>query len=252
MFVAYTGTHSYLLYDLETSCILSASTQQVDFDEAFSLRVDYGLSQNSEYPDIMQYKPSSAKIQPNQWVGDEYKSEFSGLLLGRCQVPDGAVVLVDSVWVIGRVIEQPQAEDQHRNRKLICTEQDMRTAWYEDDSVIRPGGKIPAKYKIPELVKWRAPALCLSLGYILGAIWIYPARCATGNSMGDDNWQNSEEMAFIPEQVEPMLTSVLTAVLANEVYDEAKVATWVDLICDRSMETLTKLNKPFKYIGMFR
>ncbi|EGB02447.1 hypothetical protein AURANDRAFT_35248, partial [Aureococcus anophagefferens] len=66
--------------------------------------------------------------------------------------------------------------------------------------------------------------------------------------MGDDNWQNSEEMAFIPEQVEPMLTSVLTAVLANEVYDEAKVATWVDLICDRSMETLTKLNKPFKYI----
>ena len=69
--------------------------------------------------------------------------------------------------------------------------------------------------------------------------------------MGDDNWQNSEEMAFIPEQVEPMLTSVLTAVLANEVYDEAKVANWVDLICDKSMETLTKLNKPFKYIGAY-
>ena len=52
------GTSSYLLYDLETNCILSASKQQTDFDEAFSLRVDYGLSQNSEYPDIMQYKPS--------------------------------------------------------------------------------------------------------------------------------------------------------------------------------------------------
>ena len=46
-----------------------------------------------------------------------------------------------------------------------------------------------------------------------------------------------------------MLTAVLTTVLANEVYDEAKVATWVDSICDKSMETLTKLNKPFKYIG---
>ena len=62
MFVAYTGTSSYLLYDLETNCILSASSQQTDFDEAFSLRVDYGLSQNSEYPDIMQYKPSMQDI----------------------------------------------------------------------------------------------------------------------------------------------------------------------------------------------
>ena len=97
----------------------------------------------------------SAKIQPNQWVSDEYKSEFSGLLLGRCQVPDGAVVLIDGVWVIGRVIEH----DQHRNRKLICTEPDMRTAWYEDDSIIRPGDKIPAKYEIPELVKQAQAAL---------------------------------------------------------------------------------------------
>ena len=66
--------------------------------------------------------------------------------------------------------------------------------------------------------------------------------------MGDDAWENSEELAFIPEQVEPMLVSVLGLVLANEVYDESKVPMWIDSICEKSMETLTKLNKPFKYV----
>ena len=63
-----------------------------------------------------------------------------------------------------------------------------------------------------------------------------------------DGWQNSEELAFIPEQVEPLLTTVVANVLANEVYDDAKVAGWIDSICDKSMETLAKLDKPFKYI----
>ena len=36
--------------------------------------------------------------------------------------------------------------------------------------------------------------------------------------------------------------------LANEVYDESKVATWVDRICDQSMQKLTQMNKPFKYV----
>ena len=67
--------------------------------------------------------------------------------------------------------------------------------------------------------------------------------------MGDDPWQNSEELAFIPEQVEPMLTNVLAAVLANEVYEDAKVPVWIDSICEKSMESLAKLSKPFKYIG---
>lgn len=64
----------------------------------------------------------------------------------------------------------------------------------------------------------------------------------------DDAWQNSEELAFLPEQVEPLLTTVLTTVLANEQYDDAKVASWIDTICDRSMEKLATLNKPFKYV----
>mmetsp|Transcript_28386 Transcript_28386/g.87827 ORF Transcript_28386/g.87827 Transcript_28386/m.87827 type:complete len:124 (-) Transcript_28386:638-1009(-) len=66
--------------------------------------------------------------------------------------------------------------------------------------------------------------------------------------MADEAWPNSEEIAFIPEQVEPLLTTALASVLANEVYDEAKVASWIDSVCDKSMEALVSLNKPFKYI----
>ena len=57
-----------------------------------------------------------------------------------------------------------------------------------------------------------------------------------------------EDTAFQPEEVEPLLNDVVAKVLANEVYDEAKVATWVDRICDQSMQKLTQMNKPFKYV----
>ena len=66
---------------------------------------------------------------------------------------------------------------------------------------------------------------------------------------GDDPWQDSEDLAFIPEHVEPLLTNVLAGVLGNEVYEDAKVPDWIDLICEKSMDSLTKLGKPFKYIG---
>ena len=64
----------------------------------------------------------------------------------------------------------------------------------------------------------------------------------------ENAWQNSEELAFLPEQVEPLLTSVLANVLASEAYDEEKVSYWIDKVCEKSMESLSKLNKPFKYV----
>ena len=66
-------------------------------------------------------------------------------------------------------------------------------------------------------------------------------------TMGEE-WQNSEDTAFQPEEVEPLLSDVVAKVLANAVYDEAKVAGWVDLICDQSLVKLTAMNKPFKYV----
>ncbi|CAN0081322.1 unnamed protein product, partial [Phaeothamnion confervicola] len=58
----------------------------------------------------------------------------------------------------------------------------------------------------------------------------------------------SEQLAFIPEQVESLLMRAVEGVLKNEVYDESKVSQWVDSICDRSMLQLQELNKPFKYV----
>ena len=41
---------------------------------------------------------------------------------------------------------------------------------------------------------------------------------------------------------------MIEAVLKDKVYEEAKVPIWVDQICDKCMQSLTELNKPFKYI----
>uniref|UniRef100_A0A7S1TPC0 Dynein light chain Tctex-type 1 n=1 Tax=Phaeomonas parva TaxID=124430 RepID=A0A7S1TPC0_9STRA len=62
-----------------------------------------------------------------------------------------------------------------------------------------------------------------------------------------DDLGSSEELAFTPEQVESMLYQVITQVIGQSVYDDAKVAQWVDEINDRCMEMLVELTKPFKY-----
>lgn len=62
-----------------------------------------------------------------------------------------------------------------------------------------------------------------------------------------DDIQTSEELAFIPEQVETMLYQVITEVIGQSVYDDSKVMGWVDEINDRCMEFLVDMCKPFKY-----
>lgn len=57
----------------------------------------------------------------------------------------------------------------------------------------------------------------------------------------------SEETAFIVDQIEPMLLQVMREVLEDVEFDEAMVPEWTDLICDGSMKTLTDMNKPFKF-----
>jgi dynein light chain Tctex-type 1 len=41
-------------------------------------------------------------------------------------------------------------------------------------------------------------------------------------------------------------------VLSSETYDEVKVSHWVDSICESCMKGLTDLQKPFKYVGVYR
>ena len=54
------------------------------------------------------------------------------------------------------------------------------------------------------------------------------------------------------EHIEPLLTTVVEAVLKEQTYDDEMVPKWVDQICDGCMKTLIELNRPFKYAGVLR
>ncbi|CAM9185458.1 unnamed protein product [Discosporangium mesarthrocarpum] len=60
--------------------------------------------------------------------------------------------------------------------------------------------------------------------------------------------ETSEQLAFIPEQVESLIMGVIEGVLRTEVYYEEKVSHWVNSICEKGMQELHDLNKPFKYV----
>tara|TARA_B110000971_G_C19600122_1_gene315752 strand:+ start:43 stop:396 length:354 start_codon:yes stop_codon:yes gene_type:complete len=63
-----------------------------------------------------------------------------------------------------------------------------------------------------------------------------------------DDLASSEELAFIPEQVEPILWKVIEDVIKPVAYNEDHVQGWIDTICDRALKELADLQKPYKYI----
>jgi len=63
-----------------------------------------------------------------------------------------------------------------------------------------------------------------------------------------DDLASSEELAFIPEQVEPILWKVVEDVLKPVAYDEALVQQWIDTICSRCLKELADMKKPYKYV----
>ena len=64
-----------------------------------------------------------------------------------------------------------------------------------------------------------------------------------------DDLQSSEELAFVAEEVDRIILNSIDFCLKDEVYDEQKVAHWVDAICESIMKGLSELRKPLKYIG---
>lgn len=64
-----------------------------------------------------------------------------------------------------------------------------------------------------------------------------------------DELQSSEELAFVAEEVDRIILTAIDSCLKDEVYDELKVARWVDAVCESVMRALGELRKPLKYIG---
>jgi dynein light chain Tctex-type 1 len=63
-----------------------------------------------------------------------------------------------------------------------------------------------------------------------------------------DDLQTSDEVTFIPENVEPICYTAIEAVLKDKMYNESMVQKWVDEICASITKELVEMNKPFKYL----
>ncbi|KAL0585276.1 hypothetical protein ABG067_004981, partial [Albugo candida] len=66
----------------------------------------------------------------------------------------------------------------------------------------------------------------------------------------NDDFQSSEDLAFVAEETERIAITCVESTLKDELYDDAKVAEWVDTICEKIVKELGELRKPLKYIGM--
>jgi Tctex-1 family len=62
---------------------------------------------------------------------------------------------------------------------------------------------------------------------------------------------SAEHFAFKSDEVAKIALQAIQKSLAKSQYDEAKVAQWINDICEDATENLHTLKKPFKYMGMF-
>ena len=58
----------------------------------------------------------------------------------------------------------------------------------------------------------------------------------------------SEELNFVPEQVEAEVYDAIEAVLKEQTYNDAAVAGWVHDVCAKVTEQLVAANRPYKYM----
>ncbi|CAD7950328.1 unnamed protein product [Amoebophrya sp. A25] len=58
----------------------------------------------------------------------------------------------------------------------------------------------------------------------------------------------TEEVGWSSDEVDRILLETCDQVLLNEVYSDAMVPSWVNLICETAMFRLNETRKPFKWI----
>ncbi|XP_073802523.1 dynein light chain Tctex-type 1 isoform X1 [Danio rerio] len=65
--------------------------------------------------------------------------------------------------------------------------------------------------------------------------------------MDDD--QTVEESAFIVDEVSSIVKESLEAVIGRNMYEHNRVSQWTSSVAEQCLGQLSKLGKPFKYIG---
>lgn len=63
-----------------------------------------------------------------------------------------------------------------------------------------------------------------------------------------DDIQSSDDIAFIPENVESLVLDTIESVLKDKAFNDSLVSTWIDEICSKLSKELIESNKPFKYV----
>ena len=59
---------------------------------------------------------------------------------------------------------------------------------------------------------------------------------------------DTNETSFVVDEVSNVIKESIEATIGSQSYQQAKINTWTSNIVEAILNSLTKLNKPFKYI----
>ncbi|KAK9959731.1 hypothetical protein ABG768_009833 [Culter alburnus] len=63
-----------------------------------------------------------------------------------------------------------------------------------------------------------------------------------------DEDQSAEETTFVVDEITTVIKEVVESTIGNSSYQHSKINQWMSNIVESSLNQLTKLGKPFKYI----
>ncbi|POI20875.1 hypothetical protein CIB84_015378 [Bambusicola thoracicus] len=64
-----------------------------------------------------------------------------------------------------------------------------------------------------------------------------------------DDFQTGEETSFVVDEVSNIIKEAIESAIGGNAYQHSKVNQWTTSVVEQSLSQLTKLGKPFKYIG---
>ncbi|KAL0969570.1 hypothetical protein UPYG_G00229230 [Umbra pygmaea] len=63
-----------------------------------------------------------------------------------------------------------------------------------------------------------------------------------------DEFQDSDETAFVIEEITTIIKDTVEATIGSSAYIQNRINQWTSSVVETSLNQLSKLNKPFKYI----
>ncbi|NP_001401363.1 dynein light chain Tctex-type 1C isoform 5 [Mus musculus] len=64
-----------------------------------------------------------------------------------------------------------------------------------------------------------------------------------------EDFQASEETAFVVDEVSSIVKEAIESAIGGNAYQHSKVNQWTTNVLEQTLSQLTKLGRPFKYIG---